>query len=97
MAPTEELTKENWKQWTEQLPISYCYYQLDQKLNIQELYIDKSKRIFNQDIIQQIEEFIGKKTNSTLHVKTMYQLHNKFRNYPKILLHSNIETITINQ
>ncbi|KAG9289078.1 hypothetical protein G9A89_022387 [Geosiphon pyriformis] len=97
MAPTEELTKKNWKQWTEQLPISYCYYQLGQKLNIQELYIDKSKRIFNQDIIQQIEEFIGKKTNSTLYVKTIYQLHNIFRNYPKILLHSDIETITINQ
>ncbi|KAG9294224.1 hypothetical protein G9A89_021583 [Geosiphon pyriformis] len=47
MAPTEEITKENWKQWTEQLPILYCYYQLGRKLNIQELYINKSKRIFN--------------------------------------------------
>ncbi|KAG9288238.1 hypothetical protein G9A89_021269 [Geosiphon pyriformis] len=56
-----------------------------------------SVRIFNQDIIQQIEEFIGKKTNSTLHVKTMYQLHNIFQNYPKILLHSDMETIIINQ
>ncbi|KAG9291581.1 hypothetical protein G9A89_022000 [Geosiphon pyriformis] len=97
MAPTEELTKENWKQWTEQLPISYYYYQLGQKLNIQELYINKSKRIFNQNIIQQIKEFIGKKMNSTLHVRTIYQLHNIFQNYPKILLHSDIETITINQ
>ncbi|KAG9307609.1 hypothetical protein G9A89_023174 [Geosiphon pyriformis] len=97
MAPTEKLTKENWKQWTEQLLISYCYYQLSQKLNIQELYIDKSKRIFNQDMIQQIEKFIGKKTNSTPHVKTMYQLHNIFQNYSEILLHSDMETITINQ
>ncbi|KAG9286432.1 hypothetical protein G9A89_014598 [Geosiphon pyriformis] len=85
MAPTEELTKENWKQWTEQLPILYCYYQLGRKLNIQELYINKSKRIFNQNIIQQIEEFIGKKMNLTLH------------NYPEILLHSDMKTITINQ
>ncbi|KAG9291654.1 hypothetical protein G9A89_022073 [Geosiphon pyriformis] len=97
MTPTEELTKKNWKRWTEQLPILYCYYQLGRKLNIQELYINKSKRIFNQDIIQQIKEFIGKKMNSTLHVKTMYQLHSIFQNYPEILLHSNMETITINQ
>ncbi|KAG9291564.1 hypothetical protein G9A89_021983 [Geosiphon pyriformis] len=67
------------------------------KIPIMELYINKSKRIFNQNIIQQIEEFIGKKINSTLHVKTMYQLHNIFENYPEILLHSDMETITINQ
>ncbi|KAG9294719.1 hypothetical protein G9A89_008198 [Geosiphon pyriformis] len=97
MAPTEKLTKKNWKQWTEQLPILYCYYQLGRKLNIQELYIDKSKKIFNQNIIQQIEEFIGKKTNSTLHGRTIYQLHNIFQNYPEILLYSDMEIITINQ
>ncbi|KAG9289969.1 hypothetical protein G9A89_010275 [Geosiphon pyriformis] len=97
MAPIKELTKKNWKQWTEQLPISYCYYQLDRKLNIQKLYINKSKRIFNQTIIQQIEEFIEKKTNSTLYVKTIYRLHNIFQNYSKILLHSDMEIITINQ
>ncbi|KAG9285377.1 hypothetical protein G9A89_010852 [Geosiphon pyriformis] len=97
MVPTEELMKENWKQWTERLPISYCYYQLGQKLNIQELYINKSKKIFNQDIIQQIKKFIRKKTNSTLHIRTIYRLYNIFQNYPKVLLYSDIETITINQ
>ncbi|KAG9290879.1 hypothetical protein G9A89_011029 [Geosiphon pyriformis] len=39
----QELTKETWNWWIQQFPRNYCYFYLEQHINIQNLYTDKTK------------------------------------------------------
>ncbi|KAG9295375.1 hypothetical protein G9A89_013404 [Geosiphon pyriformis] len=53
----QELTKETWNWWIQQFPRNYCYFYLGQHINIQNLYTDKTKQLFNKKILQQLEYF----------------------------------------
>ncbi|KAG9287636.1 hypothetical protein G9A89_023986 [Geosiphon pyriformis] len=58
-----------------------CYFYLGQHVNIQNLYTDKTKQLFDITILQQLEQF----------------LHTGFQNRLEILLNTEIDTVTVNQ
>ncbi|KAG9295579.1 hypothetical protein G9A89_003882 [Geosiphon pyriformis] len=61
----QELTKKTWNWWIQQFPQNYCYFYLGQHVNIQNLYMDKTKQLFDKRILQQLEHFVGKNNLST--------------------------------
>ncbi|KAG9294437.1 hypothetical protein G9A89_001942 [Geosiphon pyriformis] len=60
------------------------------------LYMDKTKRLFDTTILQQLEQFV-EKNNLTTQTRAIYRLHTGFQDRPKILLNLEINFITINQ
>ncbi|KAG9299616.1 hypothetical protein G9A89_020787 [Geosiphon pyriformis] len=77
------------------IEITNNIYSLAQQL-FQNLYTDKTKQLFNTTILQQLEQFVGK-NNLTIQTKVIYWLHTGFQDKPKILLNTEINTITVNQ
>ncbi|KAG9304368.1 hypothetical protein G9A89_019930 [Geosiphon pyriformis] len=73
----QELTKENWTWWTQQFPKNYCHFYLGQHVNIQNLYTDKTKQLFDTTILRQLEQFVGK-NNLTTQARVIYQLYMEF-------------------
>ncbi|KAG9286655.1 hypothetical protein G9A89_012205 [Geosiphon pyriformis] len=53
----QKLTRENWTWWTQQFPKNYCHFHLGQHVNIQNLYTDKTKWLFDTTILRQLEQF----------------------------------------
>ncbi|KAG9305480.1 hypothetical protein G9A89_021198 [Geosiphon pyriformis] len=53
----QELIKETWNWWIQQFPRNYCYFYLGQHMNIQNLYMNKTKQLFDTRILQQLEHF----------------------------------------
>ncbi|KAG9299198.1 hypothetical protein G9A89_013846 [Geosiphon pyriformis] len=92
----QELIKETWKWWIHKFPRNFCYFHLEQHLNIQNLYTDKTKQLFDTTILQQLEQFVGK-NNLTTQAKAIYQLHAGFQDRLKILLNPEMDSITVNQ
>ncbi|KAG9291146.1 hypothetical protein G9A89_013018 [Geosiphon pyriformis] len=43
--------------WIQQFPQNYCYFYLEQHVNIQNLYTNKTKQLFDKKILQQLEHF----------------------------------------
>ncbi|KAG9302019.1 hypothetical protein G9A89_021063 [Geosiphon pyriformis] len=80
----QELTKETWNWWIQQFSQNYCYFYLGQHINIQNLYTDKTKQLFDKRILQQLEHFLGKNNLST-------------QNKPEILLNKAMDMVTSNQ
>ncbi|KAG9284598.1 hypothetical protein G9A89_004640 [Geosiphon pyriformis] len=80
----QELTKKTWNWWIQQFPRNYCYFYLGQHINIQNLYTDKTKQLFNKKILQQLEHFV-RKNNLTTQAQAIYQIHTTFQNRPEIL------------
>ncbi|KAG9298269.1 hypothetical protein G9A89_002757 [Geosiphon pyriformis] len=60
---------------------NFCYFHLKQYLNIQNLYTDKTKQLFDTTILQQLKQF----------------LHTGFQDRPEILLNSEMDSIIVNQ
>ncbi|KAG9284346.1 hypothetical protein G9A89_023603 [Geosiphon pyriformis] len=51
----QELTRETLTWWMQQFPKNYCYFHLEQHVNIQNLYVDKTKWLFDTTILRQLE------------------------------------------
>ncbi|KAG9290608.1 hypothetical protein G9A89_011571 [Geosiphon pyriformis] len=81
----QELNIETWNWWIQQFPRNFCYFYLGQHMNIQNLYTDKIKRLFDTTILQQLNNLWGKQFNHTS------------KNQPEILLNTKIDTVTVNQ
>ncbi|KAG9303264.1 hypothetical protein G9A89_013590 [Geosiphon pyriformis] len=92
----QELTKETWNWWIQQFPRNYCYFYLGQHVNIQNLYTDKTKQLFDKRILQQLEHFVGKNNLST-QARAIYRIHTAFQNKPEILLNRAMDMVTSNQ
>ncbi|KAG9297546.1 hypothetical protein G9A89_001487 [Geosiphon pyriformis] len=60
----QKLTRETWTWWMQQFPKNYCHFDLGQHVNIQNLYTDKTKWLFDTTILGQLEQFV-KKNNLT--------------------------------
>ncbi|KAG9293962.1 hypothetical protein G9A89_019300 [Geosiphon pyriformis] len=56
----QELTRETWTWWMQQFPKNYCHFHLGQHINIQNLYTDKTKQLFDTTILRQLEQFVRK-------------------------------------
>ncbi|KAG9307145.1 hypothetical protein G9A89_016973 [Geosiphon pyriformis] len=65
----------------------------EQQIN---LYIDKTKQLFDKKILQQLEHFVGKNNLST-QARAIYQIHTAFQDRPEILLNKAMDTVTSNQ
>ncbi|KAG9286351.1 hypothetical protein G9A89_014517 [Geosiphon pyriformis] len=65
-------------------------------MNIQNLYTNKTKQLFDTTILQQLEQFV-KKNNLITQAKAIYWLHTGFQDQPEILLNTEIDTVTVNQ
>ncbi|KAG9297714.1 hypothetical protein G9A89_011229 [Geosiphon pyriformis] len=92
----QELTKKTWNWWTQQFSKNYCYFYLGQHVDIQNLYMDKTKWLFNNTILQQLESFV-KKNNLSTQARAIYRIHAVFQDQPEILLDKAMDTVTINQ
>ncbi|KAG9286787.1 hypothetical protein G9A89_012337 [Geosiphon pyriformis] len=92
----QELTRETWTWWTQQFPKNYCYFYLEQHINIQNLYTDKTKWLFDTIILRQLEQFV-EKNNLTTQARAIYWLYMRFQNRPEILLNTAMDTVTSNQ
>ncbi|KAG9296154.1 hypothetical protein G9A89_014746 [Geosiphon pyriformis] len=44
--------------WMQQFPKNYCYFYLGQYINIQNLYTNKTKWLFDTTILRQLEQFM---------------------------------------
>ncbi|KAG9298264.1 hypothetical protein G9A89_002752 [Geosiphon pyriformis] len=60
------------------------------------LYTDKTKRLFDTTILQQLEQFVGK-NNLTTQARAIYWLHTEFQDRLEILLNLELNSITVNQ
>ncbi|KAG9295432.1 hypothetical protein G9A89_013461 [Geosiphon pyriformis] len=58
--------------------------------------MDKTKRLFNNTILQQLEYFVGK-NNLFTQVRAIYRIYTVFQDWLKILLNKAIDTVTVNQ
>ncbi|KAG9300749.1 hypothetical protein G9A89_023547 [Geosiphon pyriformis] len=74
----QELIRETWIWWTQQFPKNYCHFHLRQHVNIQNLYTDKTKWLFDTTILRQLEQFVGK-NNLTTQVRVIYWLYMGFQ------------------
>ncbi|KAG9306859.1 hypothetical protein G9A89_005760 [Geosiphon pyriformis] len=92
----QELTKETWNWWIQQFPQNYCYFYLEQHVNIQNLYTDKTKQLFDKRILQQLEHFV-RKNNLSTQARAIYQIHTAFQDKPEILLNRAMDMVTSNQ
>ncbi|KAG9289670.1 hypothetical protein G9A89_014405 [Geosiphon pyriformis] len=92
----QELIKKTWNWWIQQFPRNYCYFYLGQHVNIQNLYTDKTKQLFDKKILQQLEHFVGKNNLST-QAQAIYRIHTAFQDRPEILLNKAIDMVTSNQ
>ncbi|KAG9286118.1 hypothetical protein G9A89_010132 [Geosiphon pyriformis] len=61
----QDLTKETWTWWTQQFLKNYCHFYLEQHVNIQNLYTNKMKWLFDTTILRQLEQFVGKNNLTT--------------------------------
>ncbi|KAG9297155.1 hypothetical protein G9A89_019436 [Geosiphon pyriformis] len=75
---------------------NFYYFYLGQYVNIQNLYMDKTRRLFNTTILQQLEQFVGK-NNLTIQARAIYWLHIGFQDRPEILLNTKMDTVIVNQ
>ncbi|KAG9295108.1 hypothetical protein G9A89_006089 [Geosiphon pyriformis] len=80
----------------QQFPRNYCYFYLGQHVNIQNLYTDKTKRLFDKKILQQLEYFV-RKNNLSTQAQAIYQIHTVFQDRPEILLNKTMDMVTSNQ
>ncbi|KAG9288574.1 hypothetical protein G9A89_008446 [Geosiphon pyriformis] len=80
----------------QQFSRNYCYFYLGQYINIQNLYTDKTKQLFDKSILQQLEHFVGKNNLST-QARAIYRIHTAFQNRPEILLNKAMNMVTSNQ
>ncbi|KAG9286517.1 hypothetical protein G9A89_014683 [Geosiphon pyriformis] len=92
----QELTKKTWNWWIQQFLRNYCYFYLGQHINIQNLYMDKTKQLFDKKILQQLEHFVGKNNLST-QARAIYRIHTAFQDRPEILLNKTMDMVTSNQ
>ncbi|KAG9284832.1 hypothetical protein G9A89_003755 [Geosiphon pyriformis] len=92
----QELTKETWNWWIQQFPRNYCYFYLGQHINIQNLYTNKTKRLFDKRILQQLEHFV-RKNNLSTQARAIYRIHTAFQDKPEILLNKAMDMVTSNQ
>ncbi|KAG9295502.1 hypothetical protein G9A89_013531 [Geosiphon pyriformis] len=92
----QELTKKTWNWWIQQFPRNYCYFYLGQHVNIQNLYMDKTKRLFNKRILQQLEHFV-RKNNLFTQARAIYRIHIVFQDKPEILLNRAMDMVISNQ
>ncbi|KAG9303480.1 hypothetical protein G9A89_018376 [Geosiphon pyriformis] len=58
--------------------------------------MDKTKRLFDKRILQQLEHFVGKNNLST-QARAIYRIHTAFQDKPEILLNKAIDMVTSNQ
>ncbi|KAG9300727.1 hypothetical protein G9A89_023525 [Geosiphon pyriformis] len=93
---TENTVDKIMAKWIQQFPRNYCYFYLGQYVNIQNLYTDKTKRLFNKKILQQLEHFVGKNNLST-QARAIYRIHTVFQDKPEILLNKAMNRVTSNQ
>ncbi|KAG9306826.1 hypothetical protein G9A89_005727 [Geosiphon pyriformis] len=75
----QEFTKETWTWWMQQFLKNYCHFHLGQHINIQNLYTNKTKQLFNTTILGQLEQFMGK-NNLTTQARAIYWLYMGFQN-----------------
>ncbi|KAG9286120.1 hypothetical protein G9A89_010134 [Geosiphon pyriformis] len=61
----QDLTRETWTWWMQQFPKNYCYFHLEQHVNIQNLYTNKTKWLFDIIILRQLEQFVRKNNLTT--------------------------------
>ncbi|KAG9290323.1 hypothetical protein G9A89_007054 [Geosiphon pyriformis] len=61
----QELTGETWTWWMQQFPKNYCHFHLGQHINIQNLYTNKTKQLFDTTILRQLEQFVEKNNLTT--------------------------------
>ncbi|KAG9289119.1 hypothetical protein G9A89_022428 [Geosiphon pyriformis] len=73
----QELTKENWTWWMQQFLKNYCHFHLEQHVNIQNLYTNKTKQLFDTTILRQLEQFV-EKNNLITQAQAIYQLYMGF-------------------
>ncbi|KAG9284153.1 hypothetical protein G9A89_022927 [Geosiphon pyriformis] len=66
------------------------------KIMVKNLYTDKTKRLFDKRILQQLEHFVGKNNLST-QARAIYQIHTAFQDKPEILLNRAMDMVTSNQ
>ncbi|KAG9298180.1 hypothetical protein G9A89_005448 [Geosiphon pyriformis] len=92
----QELTKETWNWWIQQFSQNYCYFYLGQHVNIQNLYMDKTKQLFDKKILQQLEHFV-EKNNLFTQAQAIYRIHTAFQDKPEILLNRAMDMVTSNQ
>ncbi|KAG9290578.1 hypothetical protein G9A89_020948 [Geosiphon pyriformis] len=71
----------NKQQIIQQFLKNYCHFYLKQHVNIQNLYTDKTKWLFDTTILRQLEQF----------------LYMEFQDRPEILLNTAIDTVMNNQ
>ncbi|KAG9294415.1 hypothetical protein G9A89_001920 [Geosiphon pyriformis] len=58
--------------------------------------MDKTKRLFNKRILQQLKHFVGKNNLST-QVQAIYQIHTAFQDKPEILFNRAMNLVISNQ
>ncbi|KAG9289493.1 hypothetical protein G9A89_003652 [Geosiphon pyriformis] len=56
----QELIGETWTWWMQQFLKNYCHFYLEQYVNIQNLYTNKTKWLFDTTILRQLKQFVGK-------------------------------------
>ncbi|KAG9307534.1 hypothetical protein G9A89_000013 [Geosiphon pyriformis] len=88
----QKLQKKQKERHDNQLPEKPVEFKIEDK----NLYTDKTKRLFDTTILQQLEQFVGK-NNLTIQAKAIYQLHIRFQDRPEILLNLEMDSITVNQ
>ncbi|KAG9285543.1 hypothetical protein G9A89_006531 [Geosiphon pyriformis] len=66
------------------------------KIMAKNLYMDKTKQLFDKRILQQLEHFVGKNNLST-QARAIYRIHTAFQDKPEILLNKAMDIITSNQ
>ncbi|KAG9286364.1 hypothetical protein G9A89_014530, partial [Geosiphon pyriformis] len=66
------------------------------KIMAKNLYTDKTKRLFDKRILQQLKHFVGKNNLST-QARAIYQIHTAFQDKPEILHNRAIDMVTSNQ
>ncbi|KAG9286082.1 hypothetical protein G9A89_022759 [Geosiphon pyriformis] len=66
------------------------------KIIAKNLYTDKTKRLFDKRILQQLEHFV-RKNNLSTQARAIYQIHTAFQDRPEILLNKAMDMVTSNQ
>ncbi|KAG9296566.1 hypothetical protein G9A89_015158 [Geosiphon pyriformis] len=88
----QELTGKTWTWWMQQFLKNYYHFHLEQHINIQNLYTDKTKWLFDTTILRQLEQFM-EKNNLITQARAIYRLYMGFQDQPKILFNTTMDTI----
>ncbi|KAG9296231.1 hypothetical protein G9A89_014823 [Geosiphon pyriformis] len=66
------------------------------KIMAKNLYMDKTKQLFDQRVLQQLEYFV-EKSNLSTQARAIYRIHTAFQDKPEILLNRAMDMVTSNQ